>query len=826
MKKRILLFFIFILLLLASITFWVFLNRDTIKQRAIYAVNQQLNSPVNVNGNIDITFISTFPNISLQLENVLIKDKFEIRDTLAFLSKVNIAFNLIEVYKGNYNISSINLQKGRLNLMTNFDGNMNFDIIKKREQKENNNFSLNLNEITIKNVDLKYLDKKENININIHLNDASVQGKFNQENFLISLNTQVIFNELEIKNVTYLENKLVKAKVQLNYTSRNKCFELSKNEIDIEGVSFVGIGNFCNLSKSINISANAKGTNLAKALNLVPAHFLEANYDANGTYSIHADIAGNFDSPSFKVNFDLDKGILNLKEHHLNLKDIALKGSFNSKNNQLQINPFYTNIEDASFTGNFDLSGENLNKMSGKITGVIRKDFLISISKEYLEMNYGNISFNSINFEVDKRSVDSTWIIKDISGIIDLEDLNIKVSDFKKNNFNINGKLVLTEKKAIIEELEIQYGENQIKTNLNLSNYLEYFQSNEKGINNFLELNGEISSKKINLNDFISENSTKKTEKEKTEINLSNWLKLKGKVNLKIDELNYLDAILKDISGEIIPEKNQSIRIQQLKAKGMDGTLRGNIIFNLTTHNLLEITLNTHLTKMNIQKIFSSFQNFDQKSITSKNIKGSTNATIFLHAVWDENGNIVQDKLVMQSDIDIIDGELIKLESLMALSGHLSVDQLEHIYFTDLSSTITILNREILIPKTFIQSNLLSLEVHGKYSFDHIIDYAIVLNLKNLLATKFKKKRSLDENYVNDAKGGINIYISLKGPIDNLEIKYDKQSVKSKIKEDFKNEKEAFKNIFKKNPESKPEEKENNLYYEKNEDKYLEWDEE
>lgn len=823
MKKGILLFFIFLSLLFASITIWVYLNRNNIKQKAINAINQQLVTPVNVNGNIEVTFISTFPNISLQLENVLIKDKFEVGDTLAFLSKVNIAFNLIEVYKGNYNINSVNLQKGKINLKTDVDGNMNFDIIKKRAEQEKSEFSLNLNEITIKNVALKYLDKKENINISTDLNDASVQGKFNQENFLIKLNTQTFFKNLNIKETSYLKNKLVKGKIHLNYTSDNQCFELSKNEIDIEGVSFVGTGNFCNLSKSIKISAIAKGANLEKALKLIPAHFLETSFDANGAYTIQADIAGNFENPSFKVNFELANGRLNLKQQDLNFNEINLKGNFNSENNQLQIAPFSIKIEDANFSGFFALSGENFNKMNGEITGAIKKDFLNSVSKESLEMNSGNISFDTINFEAEKRKIDSTWILKKLSGNIDFEKLSLKTPSYNKAYFNVNGNVLLDKNNANFNEFIIEYDKNKLETNLKLSNYLEYFQTNEKGANKLLEINGEITSKYFNINDFISENKKEKVEKEKTETYLSNWLKLKGKVNLKIDELHYLEAILKDISGEIIPENNQSIRIQQLEAKGMDGSLKGNILFNLTSQNLLEMTLNTHIKKMNIQKIFSSFQNFNQTSITDKNIKGSANAKIFLHAVWNENGEILQDKLVMQSDIDIIDGELIKLQSLMALSGQLSVEQLEHIYFSDMSSTITILDREILIPKTNIQSNLLTLDVHGKYSFDNIIDYAIVLNLKNLLATKFKKKRSLDENFVNDTKGGINIYVSIKGPIDDLTIKYDKKSVRSKIKDDFKNEKENFKNIFKKGGEVETWEEEDALYYDKDDDKYLDW---
>ena len=99
------------------------------------------------------------------------------------------------------------------------------------------------------------------------------------------------------------------------------------------------------------------------------------------------------------------------------------------------------------------------------------------------------------------------------------------------------------------------------------------------------------------------------------------------------------------------------------------------------------------------------------------------------------------------------------------------------------------------------------------------------LNLKNILAAKFKAKQTISPDYVNEVEGGINLYISMTGTVDNPIISYDKTSVKEKIKEDFKDEKNEFKNLFKKEEKSEFENQEREFETVKEEDKFLDWEE-
>jgi acyl-CoA-binding protein len=55
-------------------------------------------------------------------------------------------------------------------------------------------------------------------------------------------------------------------------------------------------------------------------------------------------------------------------------------------------------------------------------------------------------------------------------------------------------------------------------------------------------------------------------------------------------------------------------------------------------------------------------------------------------------------------------------------------------------------------------------------------------------------------------------------------IKYDKQSVKEKIKQDFNDEKLEFKNLFKKGEKSEFEQNEIKFEELREEDKYIDWE--
>lgn len=71
--------------------------------------------------------------------------------------------------------------------------------------------------------------------------------------------------------------------------------------------------------------------------------------------------------------------------------------------------------------------------------------------------------------------------------------------------------------------------------------------------------------------------------------------------------------------------------------------------------------------------------------------------------------------------------------------------------------------------------------LNGSHTFNNDIDYHIKVNLRKLLANKFKKNNT--NKYIEeDPYEGTNFFLSLKGNMSNPAVKYDKQIADSEGK--------------------------------------------
>jgi hypothetical protein len=84
------------------------------------------------------------------------------------------------------------------------------------------------------------------------------------------------------------------------------------------------------------------------------------------------------------------------------------------------------------------------------------------------------------------------------------------------------------------------------------------------------------------------------------------------------------------------------------------------------------------------------------------------------------------------------------------------------------------------------------------FSFENYLDYHLKITLSELL----NKKRKVTENEFGEeaeAPGKVNLFLSIKGPANNLKFVYDKKAVRAKIAADLKKEGATIKEIIKSN---------------------------
>lgn len=228
-------------------------------------------------------------------------------------------------------------------------------------------------------------------------------------------------------------------------------------------------------------------------------------------------------------------------------------------------------------------------------------------------------------------------------------------------------------------------------------------------------------------------------------------------------------------------------------------TMGGQAIINAYLDNSkgkLDVVLESSLENIDINRLFIQLNNFGQNTLIDKNLKGRGTATVDFSGSWNNKLEVDVASIRANSNLIIRNGELINFEALLALSKFVDVEDLKRIKFSTLESTIQISDGIISIPKTSVKNSALNLDVWGTHSFNNEIDYHLRLLISELVAKKRKSKDSEFGPIENDPENRRSAHIRMTGTIDNPIIRYDKQGMKEKMKEDIKQEKQTVKRIL------------------------------
>ena len=251
--------------------------------------------------------------------------------------------------------------------------------------------------------------------------------------------------------------------------------------------------------------------------------------------------------------------------------------------------------------------------------------------------------------------------------------------------------------------------------------------------------------------------------------------------------------------------------------------LESTIVYNKKTINILEtkfntcggsISLNTNIEKLqngsfigseiyldsvDINKLFYSFNNFNQSFILDKNLKGIASGSVMITSSLNSTYDFVWKDLNAKLDFTISKGELNDFEPLEKLSRFVELNELKHLTFNELKNTIFIKNQAIHIPQMDILSSAFNINISGIHNFDNNFTYHMQVLLSEVLSKKQRKRKPESEfgEIQDDGLGRTRLFLNISGTPENHKVKYDKKKVREKINQDIETEKEVLKEIFK-----------------------------
>jgi len=850
-KRSLLILSILFCSLIAGGILFAYLYQDEVKSYLVSKLNEGLAAEVKVQ-DIDFSVLRKFPNASLQFTEVYcpsvgMKTR---NDTLFFMEKVFLEFNVIDIFQKNYIIRKIQMDNGVVNIQRDNYGNDNFHFWKTadRDTSSSRSFSFALNEITLNNQKFSYVNTSSHLKTSAQINSMEASGMFSSSSYSLEATGDVFINYFKNNREYFIKEKPLQADFLLQVDSSN--YTITEGEAELDGIPLQIDGSIVKLQKEGNsnngydLNLNISGSNidLEHALNLIPEQHREElkHYTISGTADINSSIVGTADkhnSPVWQMNYSTRRAQIILDSTGFKLSDIELNGTYKSGNGgSITISEFSSEIGSDRIKGNFSVNNFNdpfiqLSINTKANLENLHRSHLPGLDSVKSISGIANVEASIKGKLKNLKEYSRKELQKmDLSGIIELDNVIIKLNNDDPAIHLSKGSLVLNDEDVFIKNLSGNINNSDFELEGFFKNMLPYLMlENEK-----LFVEAELKSNQLNLNELLKDYAASSNQNTVYTLVFPDEVNLNLKVH--VGELKFRRFEGNSIKGSIAI-KNRKLIAKQLEFRAMDGNVNAKGIIDASRNDQVLITCDAEVDEIDINKLFYQFENFGQEVITDQHIKGITDANIQFASVWTPQLKAYKDKIYTKADITIYKGELINFEPLLALSEHIEVSELKHVKFSTLQNEIEIKNSEIHIPKMDIESSAMDISASGVHGFDNSINYKIKVYLPELLAKKSKEKKKENNEFgvIEDDGLGMWIFLTMTGTVEDPVIKYDKKGAIKKIGEDLKQEKQTLKQIlneefgwFKKDTTlNKAEDKKNKEKKEKFGDEYfiIEWDE-
>ena len=209
--------------------------------------------------------------------------------------------------------------------------------------------------------------------------------------------------------------------------------------------------------------------------------------------------------------------------------------------------------------------------------------------------------------------------------------LNLLNLNFKNVSFNYKTLVEFStdEMNWKIENHNILFNNENLyvnKTDLNFTGEVQHLFLYLLDLKDKISIYGDVSSKIMNFKELLSISDIDGGVKSLSV--LPNWIDTKIELNV---ELFYFEILVNKLFGEIEYNNKLKLNSEKLVMNTLDGDIEAGFQYYENKLHDLVLKSNLNLHKIDISKKFESFDNFNQKYITDKNIKGTT-SNMYLQA--------------------------------------------------------------------------------------------------------------------------------------------------------------------------------------------------
>ena len=800
--KKVLLVITGVLLLAFSLIWGVaFFYEEEVKNLIISNINKNLDTPVKVK-DIQFSFVRKFPYATLEFTDVSIEGKGykESGKHLLKAHKVNLNFNLWDVFGDRVVLKKIEVWEGNSFIYINKAGDENYDIWKSNSNNSGTEFQLALEEVILKGVYINYLSIPTNQDYDLLVYNGKLGGKFSNDEFDLQANAEMLMDKIKADKVIYLQNKEAKLDLSLHVNRINDIYTINHSNLKIAKLELNTKGSITSLKDGSKVSLTIQSANagLKELLSLMPDAEKGnlTNYDYNGKVNFTASIEGlstKFKTPLIKATFSSGNTSVKPAGSELVLEKIRFNGFYTNRKSPNRPVSLISFSNVSAVLDHQQLSGsivvENLSSpwVSGNVNGKINLQKLSAFYKpDTIQSMKGNAS---INLQFTGQSGNTSEYTS--TGTIKLENVSFTIKEKAAEFEEFNGLFTFNGNRFNINDLNGSAAGSDFNIKGSIDNFFTFlFQKNQT-----LAGRMQLTSRNLDLNELLEDK--KKTNRNDTAYYLDINEHFNLVIDLNIGIISFKKFQAWKLKGNLVV-RNKILSTENISFNTMNGQMKLAGHINAQHPNTILISCDANVKKIDINQLFYETGSFGQGIITDQNLRGRLTADVMFSGIWSKSLHCYMDKITAKSSFTIEQGELIKFQPMFALSKYLKGADLQNIKFSTLKNTIEIKQQKIYIPTMEIKSSALELTASGTHSFDNMLDYKLELLLSQITGRKVKEMNTEFGTIADDGLGRSKIFLTMKGPMADPKIKFDSEAVEEKIVDDIKKENKNLKGVLNK----------------------------
>jgi len=482
-----------VILILVPIIF-----KNQIKEMVIDEVNKNLNAELSV-GDFDLTFISTFPNMTVELYDTKLVGVDDFKGVeLVSMDKLTAHVGFWSVVAGDQvEVDEIHIEKPQIDIRILEDGKANYDIVKSDEEKtkeeleEPSNFELSLKEYSITDGQIRYDDQLYDMFMMLHNVDHTGKGDLTAETFDFETVSEIEKCSYRMYGIDYLTEVKTDATVNLlmEFTKKSSKFTFKENTIKLNAVncSLEGYYEMFEGYDDMRLKLDASKTSFKDFLSLIPA-FYRTGYESmvsSGSLSLNALLEGKMDDtnmPAWDFGMKVSNGSVKYAGLPGTISNIQIDagskfpGGSDMNKMTVEVPKFHAELGKNTVDANLFLSNLEYDPV---LKSGIHSNVNLSTLKDYVPLEKGESYSGILDADVDLNGKLSSIELErydefDASGIIDLSKMNYTSESLSEAVVIDHLRLRFSPKALDLEDLNAKMGGSDFQMSGSISEYFSY----------------------------------------------------------------------------------------------------------------------------------------------------------------------------------------------------------------------------------------------------------------------------------------------------------------------------------------------------------------